>query len=154
MAKGEIACFEQYLLLPQYFQKLQMGQNASIGGKELKFQHWRDKWNILFCQHCYILDLKSILEEVLEFTVHITLLKERTLTVNLIRCVQLKHHLRKYVAFLARLLKKRELLSWPWCGRRRGHPVKVFCSAQLFCFYQSSICAVRGVLLLNLGVML
>ena len=36
--------------------------------------------------------------------------------------------------FLARLLKKRELLSWPWRRRRRrrGRPVKVFCSALLF----------------------
>ena len=47
--------------------------------------------------------------------------------------------------FLARLLKKRELLSWPW---RHGRPVKVFCSAQLFfcffsVFYQSSVCRTR-----------
>ena len=35
-------------------------------------------------------------------------------------------------AFLARLLKKRELLSWPWRRRQRGRPVKVFCTAQHF----------------------
>ena len=38
VAKGEIACFEQFLLLSQCFQKtcaadVQMCQNASTGGK-------------------------------------------------------------------------------------------------------------------------
>ena len=62
--------------------------------------------------------------------------------------------------FLARLLKKRELLSWPWRGRlrqqqrrwRRRRPVKVFCLAHfLFIFppYQSSVCAVCSALVLQ-----
>ena len=38
MAKGEIACFEQFLLLSQYFQSclLQMLQNTSIAGNSLE----------------------------------------------------------------------------------------------------------------------
>ena len=44
VAKGEIACFEQFFLLPQGFQKfkshlLQMRQNAFASGKGLNLSH-------------------------------------------------------------------------------------------------------------------
>ena len=152
VAKGEIARFVQFLLLSLCFQiavccrgvRKRLYEGKGLGSSKLKTI--AKTWQIydLFLFHkenllIIFLPLLNIIKHIggkVEMP-QIKYQRFSPLSHNVFNSINIMHHI---LTFLARLLKKRELLSWPWrrrrrrsvkgfWWRRRGRPVKVFCSA-------------------------